>query len=58
MKRGIEHLLDYPYGCLEQRLSRILPLVVGEEIINQFDLAPVKGRALRDTVAKVLKEVP
>ena len=58
MKRGIEHLLDYPYGCLEQRLSRILPLVVGEEIINQFKLAPVTGSALRDTVQKVLDEVP
>ncbi|HIE05895.1 MAG TPA: hypothetical protein EYP58_03740, partial [bacterium (Candidatus Stahlbacteria)] len=57
MERGIEHLLDYPYGCLEQRLSRILPLVVGEEIINQFNLAPVRGQALRDTVQKVIDEV-
>ncbi len=58
MKQGIEHLLDYPYGCLEQRLSRILPLIVGEEIINRFNLAPVIGAALRDTVRKVLDEVP
>ncbi|MEO0156436.1 MAG: alpha-2-macroglobulin family protein, partial [candidate division WOR-3 bacterium] len=58
MKRGIEHLLDYPYGCLEQRLSRILPLIVGEEIINQFKLAPVTGKELRDSVQKVLDEVP
>lgn len=58
MKRGIEHLLDYPYGCLEQRLSRILPLIVGEEIINQFKLAPVTGKALRDSVQSVLDEVP
>ncbi len=58
MKRGIEHLLDYPYGCLEQRLSRILPLIVGEEIINQFKLAPVTGQPLRDTVQAVLDEVP
>lgn len=58
MNRGIEHLLDYPYGCLEQRLSRILPLIVGEDIINQFKLAPVTGRELKDTVQKVLDEVP
>jgi hypothetical protein len=58
MKRGIEHLLDYPYGCLEQRLSRVLPLIVGEELINRFKLAPVTGQALRDTVQKVLDEVP
>ncbi len=58
MKRGIEHLLDYPYGCLEQRLSRILPLIVGEELINQFNLARVTGKELRDTVQAVLDEVP
>ncbi len=57
MKKGIEHLLDYPYGCLEQRLSRILPLIVGEDIINQFKLAPVLGKELRDSVQKVLDEV-
>jgi uncharacterized protein YfaS (alpha-2-macroglobulin family) len=57
MKRGIDHLLDYPYGCLEQRLSRVLPLIVGEGIINQFKLAPVTGKALRDTVQKVIDEV-
>jgi alpha-2-macroglobulin len=58
MENGIEGLLDYPYGCLEQRISRILPLIVGEELINQFKLAPVIGKALRDTVQKVLDEVP
>lgn len=58
MQRGIEHLLDYPYACLEQRVSRILPLIVGEEIINQFSLARVSGNALRDTVQSVLDEVP
>jgi len=58
MKRGIEHLLDYPYGCLEQRISRILPLIVGEELINTFHLAPVTGKALRDSVQSVLNEVP
>ncbi len=58
MKQGIEHLLDYPYGCLEQRLSRIVPLIVGEDIINQFNLAPVTGKELRDSVQKVLEAVP
>jgi alpha-2-macroglobulin len=58
METGIENLLDYPYGCLEQRISRILPLIVGEEIINQFKLVSVTGKALRDTVQKVLDEVP
>lgn len=58
MKQGIEHLLDYPYGCLEQRLSRIAPLITGEDIINQFHLATVTGSALRDTVQKVLDEIP
>ncbi|UCG93066.1 MAG: Ig-like domain-containing protein [candidate division WOR-3 bacterium] len=58
MQRGIEHLLNFPYDCLEQKLSRILPLIVGEDIINQFKLASVTGKELRNTVQAVLDEVP
>jgi uncharacterized protein YfaS (alpha-2-macroglobulin family) len=58
MQRGIEHLLDYPYYCLEQRLSQILPLIVAEDIINQFKLAPVTGKELRMYVQSILDEVP
>jgi len=54
MERGVEFLWDYPYLCLEQQMSKILPLIVGEELINQFGLAQVTGKALRDTVQSIL----
>jgi uncharacterized protein YfaS (alpha-2-macroglobulin family) len=57
MDQGIDFLWNYPYYCLEQRLSKILPLIVGAELIDQFKLAPVTGRALHDTVQAVLNKV-
>ncbi|MGD9380726.1 MAG: alpha-2-macroglobulin family protein, partial [candidate division WOR-3 bacterium] len=54
MDHGIEFLLDYPYYCLEQTMSKILPLIVGEDLINEFDLASVTGQVLRDTVQAVV----
>jgi uncharacterized protein YfaS (alpha-2-macroglobulin family) len=57
LDRSIEFAMNYPYACLEQSLSRVLPLITGEKLINQFDLAKVKGQALRDTVQSILDGV-
>ena len=57
MDRGVEFLLDYPYYCLEQLMSKILPLIVGEELINEFELAKLTGQDLRDTVQSILDVV-
>ncbi|MDH4210052.1 MAG: MG2 domain-containing protein [candidate division WOR-3 bacterium] len=58
MDQGIDFLWNYPYYCLEQILSKILPLITGGELIDQFKLAPVSGKELRDTVQAVLNKVP
>jgi uncharacterized protein YfaS (alpha-2-macroglobulin family) len=58
LDRGIDFLMDYPYYCLEQLMSKVLPLIVGEKLINEFELANVKGQILRDTVQAVLNSVP
>jgi uncharacterized protein YfaS (alpha-2-macroglobulin family) len=39
---GVEFLYDYPYGCLEQRLSKILPVVLFSDVMNAFDLPGIK----------------
>ncbi|UCG31416.1 MAG: hypothetical protein JSV53_05955 [candidate division WOR-3 bacterium] len=57
MDQGIDFLWNYPYYCLEQILSKILPLITGGELIEQFNLAPVSGKTLRDTVQAVLNRV-
>ena len=35
---SVNYLFDYPYGCLEQQSSRILPLVCFDEYIDIFGL--------------------
>ena len=37
------YLFEYPYGCLEQRTSRIRPLIVGNELLENFGLTPLDG---------------
>ena len=35
---AVQYLFEYPYGCLEQQSSRVLPLVVFGDYIDVFDL--------------------
>lgn len=35
---SVNYLFEYPYGCLEQQSSRVLPLVIFEEYIDVFGL--------------------
>ncbi|MBI3930006.1 MAG: Ig-like domain-containing protein [Armatimonadetes bacterium] len=44
-------LLEYPYGCLEQRLSRVLPILVAQELVEAYGLEKLDARA---TVEKEL----
>ncbi|MEM1096694.1 MAG: hypothetical protein AAGJ10_19010, partial [Bacteroidota bacterium] len=44
------YLFDYPYGCLEQRTSRIRPLLAGDALLDAFDLEALGGT--RDRVVE------
>lgn len=57
LERGLEYLRTYPYDCLEQRLSRALPFIVGEELVNEFGLSELRGAALREFVQAQLDRV-
>lgn len=37
------YLFEYPYGCIEQRTSRIRPLVLGNELLDMYDLTVLDG---------------
>ncbi|HKD43641.1 MAG TPA: MG2 domain-containing protein [Myxococcaceae bacterium] len=37
--QGIQQLIDYPYGCLEQQSSRLVPFVALREIAGKFAIA-------------------
>jgi uncharacterized protein YfaS (alpha-2-macroglobulin family) len=43
IKDAVMYLLDYPYGCLEQRAARLLPLIAFGDHLAAFDLeTPVR----------------
>ena len=40
---AVEYLFNYPYGCLEQRTSRVRPLLIAGDVLEAFDLEALGG---------------
>ena len=40
---GLRALVEYPYGCLEQTMSRFIPLVAAKDLANTLDDPSLKG---------------
>jgi uncharacterized protein YfaS (alpha-2-macroglobulin family) len=40
---GLRSLVEYPYGCLEQTMSRFIPLVAAKDLANTLDDPSLKG---------------
>lgn len=58
LQEGMEQLIDYPYGCIEQLSSRLVPFVALREVSRVFGVEPpglVKDpdEVVRSTVAKI-----
>lgn len=56
LNEGARYLLEYPYGCLEQKLSRSMPVITGAELIETFGLGSLG--TLREEVQKVMEKLP
>lgn len=56
LSEGARYLLEYPYGCLEQKLSRAMPVVTGAELIETFGLGSLG--TLKAEVRKVFEKLP
>ncbi|MBD3290634.1 hypothetical protein GF337_17645, partial [candidate division KSB1 bacterium] len=54
MSDGISYLYDYPYGCLEQKMSRVLPMILFENVVKAFDLPALKDGDYRKEVQNFL----
>jgi uncharacterized protein YfaS (alpha-2-macroglobulin family) len=53
LKEAVGYLLNYPYGCLEQRTAALAPLVAFGEYLENFQLdSPVKDH--KETIEKEL----
>jgi len=57
LEEGLRDLVTYPYGCLEQTTSRLIPLVMVEELAKSLALKDLDGPNLqhfiRAGVAKI-----
>lgn len=57
LKNPFASLLNYPYRCLEQRLSRIFPLILFKNRLESFDFSLPQGQNADEIIEETLKEV-
>jgi uncharacterized protein YfaS (alpha-2-macroglobulin family) len=55
---GISYLFNYPYGCLEQRASAVLPMILAKDLVDAFKFEVLKEKDYRTVVMKTLDELP
>ncbi len=58
LQASIDQLVDYPYGCLEQRLSRITPLLFTDNLVARFGLQDWPKAKVKSTVQENLDLIP
>ncbi len=57
LAEGARYLLEYPYGCAEQRGSRALALLLAADLGDTFPLPGIEPARLRPIVQDALKEL-
>ncbi|MGQ9671702.1 MAG: alpha-2-macroglobulin family protein [Candidatus Aminicenantales bacterium] len=57
LKGSLSFLTEYPYACLEQRLSAILPYIVARRVLVDFGLTPLSEKDIDTLVRRGLKEI-
>ena len=57
LAEGARYLVEYPYGCAEQRASRALALLLAADLGGTFPLPGIDGAKLRPVVQAALKEL-
>jgi hypothetical protein len=56
LRASLDYLTNYPYLCLEQRLSAILPFLVAPRIIRDFSLTALSPQDIDTLVRTQLRE--
>ena len=54
---SVDYLTNYPYLCLEQRLSAILPYLVAPQVIQDFKLSALSSKEIKAFVERHLNEI-
>lgn len=56
LKGSMLYLLSYPFDCLEQQMSKALPIIVGAQLAEDFKLGDIK--ALKIRAQEILDRLP
>ncbi|MBN2443112.1 MAG: hypothetical protein JXJ04_17260, partial [Spirochaetales bacterium] len=56
LSTSVDYLFEYPYGCVEQHLSRLLPLIVFGKNIKAFGLSSIVTNP-KDTIEETLAAI-
>lgn len=57
IEESLRDLIQYPYGCLEQTTSRLIPLVAVEELARQLGLADLEGPKLQRYIRVAIEKI-
>ncbi len=56
LKGSMVYLLTYPYDCLEQQMSKALPVIAGAKLVEDFNLGDMKDLKVR--AQEILDRLP
>jgi uncharacterized protein YfaS (alpha-2-macroglobulin family) len=57
LREGMEYLFEYPYGCLEQQSSKIMPLLLLKDFSKRFDLPMLSKGDENKVIQKYLDHI-
>lgn len=57
LEGSVDFLTRYPYLCLEQRLSSILPYIVAGDVLSDFKLSRMSRAEMKEHVRNNLEEI-
>ncbi len=58
LRESVNYLFEYPYGCLEQRTSRVLPMILASDLVEAFELPALRNGDYRAVVQEYLVGLP
>jgi uncharacterized protein YfaS (alpha-2-macroglobulin family) len=58
LQNSVKELADYPYGCLEQRLSRMTPLLFTDDLVSRFGLQGWHDAKAKAAMQSSLDQIP
>ncbi|HEX2695604.1 MAG TPA: alpha-2-macroglobulin family protein, partial [Acidobacteriota bacterium] len=57
LKGALDYLREYPYLCLEQRVSAMLPYLVASKVVFDLELGPLDEPGARKYVRAALRDI-